>query len=446
LVVYSAKDGTEADDGLPGGTSPFTSAFLKFVEQPRLEVQFLFRKVRDEVIRTTGQQEPFMYGSLGGEEIFLTPSAPLPPLAQTDSKVSQIELVHWESVKDTKSIAELETFISEFPTSKLTSLAKVRLAALRAAVEPASKPGNGKPPTKPSVAKTETKPAVDGSGTGRARFIPSIVGGEVARLGDWPWLATIRHTNSAGSTTYHCYGAVIGRRWVLTNGLCTDKLTVTDQGAVSESGGARHLVEVVLGVDDLADVRERDVYKIAGFINHPAKSQVSNSPRLALLELAKDWWGPILGISPDAKFDGVADTMLRVAGFGGGYEGVGLRDVDQAARLNQVALPLVAQEICSSTYTVGIDNMSVCAGFPQGGADACQGSSGTPLVGYTSRGCAYQIGVMSWGKGCARPNAYSVSERVSAFKDWLKQHVTDLQIMTGEHLTTCRPIAPAGNP
>jgi carboxyl-terminal processing protease len=45
-----------------------------------LEINFVFRRVRDEVMKlTSGEQVPHVYGSLGGEPIYLKPSASLPP-------------------------------------------------------------------------------------------------------------------------------------------------------------------------------------------------------------------------------------------------------------------------------------------------------------------------------------------------------------------------------
>ena len=69
LVVYAAKDGTTASDG-SGDHSPFTTALLKHLETPGLEVTFLFRNVRDDVIAAThSEQQPFVYGSLSKEAI-----------------------------------------------------------------------------------------------------------------------------------------------------------------------------------------------------------------------------------------------------------------------------------------------------------------------------------------------------------------------------------------
>jgi uncharacterized caspase-like protein len=78
LVAYAAKHGTTALDG-DGANSPFTKALLGSLEVPNLEVNFLFRRVRDEVRASTQRrQEPFLYGSLGSEPLYFK-SAPRPP-------------------------------------------------------------------------------------------------------------------------------------------------------------------------------------------------------------------------------------------------------------------------------------------------------------------------------------------------------------------------------
>ena len=70
LVVYAAKHGQTALDGT-GANSPFVSALAKYLETPRLEINLLFRKVRDDVFKGTGKrQEPFTYGSLPAEEFY----------------------------------------------------------------------------------------------------------------------------------------------------------------------------------------------------------------------------------------------------------------------------------------------------------------------------------------------------------------------------------------
>jgi uncharacterized caspase-like protein len=70
LVAYAARDGELAEDGF-GPHSPFTEALLEHLEEPGLEIGLLFRKVRDAVLRRTGNaQEPFVYGSLPSEGLY----------------------------------------------------------------------------------------------------------------------------------------------------------------------------------------------------------------------------------------------------------------------------------------------------------------------------------------------------------------------------------------
>ena len=73
LVAYAAKHGSYALDG-SGSNSPFAEAVVNNLKVEGLEIGLFFRRVRDAVLVSTGRkQEPFTYGSLGGDEIFLAP-------------------------------------------------------------------------------------------------------------------------------------------------------------------------------------------------------------------------------------------------------------------------------------------------------------------------------------------------------------------------------------
>nr|WP_249809335.1 MULTISPECIES: caspase family protein [unclassified Bradyrhizobium] len=96
LIAYAARDGTTASDG-DGRNSPFTASLLRHIETPGLEISFLFRRVRDDVMAATRrEQQPFVYGSLSKEEIYLrapvasaqapVASAPAPADAAEDEK------------------------------------------------------------------------------------------------------------------------------------------------------------------------------------------------------------------------------------------------------------------------------------------------------------------------------------------------------------------------
>src|ERR1700736_670591 len=74
LIAYSAKAGSTALDG-DGKNSPFTIALANHLTTPGLDVRRAFGFVRDDVLKTTSyRQEPFVYGSLGGDDVPLVPA------------------------------------------------------------------------------------------------------------------------------------------------------------------------------------------------------------------------------------------------------------------------------------------------------------------------------------------------------------------------------------
>jgi uncharacterized caspase-like protein len=74
LIAYAAKAGAVASDG-DGQNSPFATALVKYIAEPGLDLRLAFGRVRDDVLKSTSnRQEPFVYGSLGGETIALVPA------------------------------------------------------------------------------------------------------------------------------------------------------------------------------------------------------------------------------------------------------------------------------------------------------------------------------------------------------------------------------------
>src|SRR6201990_3192142 len=92
LIAYSAKAGFTAQDG-DGSNSPFTVALSRHLTTPGLDVRRAFGFVRDDVLKTTNnKQEPFVYGSLGGDDVPLVPAkvaavAPAQPAPSAQAEV-----------------------------------------------------------------------------------------------------------------------------------------------------------------------------------------------------------------------------------------------------------------------------------------------------------------------------------------------------------------------
>ena len=148
LVAYAAKDGTTATDG-DGRNSPYTAALLRHLGTRGLEVSFVFRKVRDDVMAATGRrQQPFVYGSLSSKAIYLrapdaqsasAPAAAAPaqasaaPSAAASSSASRsVDVAVWESISRSNDGALFESFLRQFPQSPRGVEARARLAALQA--------------------------------------------------------------------------------------------------------------------------------------------------------------------------------------------------------------------------------------------------------------------------------------------------------------------------
>jgi hypothetical protein len=129
LIAYSAKAGSTALDG-DAKNSPFTLALAKHLTTPGLDVRKAFGFVRDEVLKTTGnRQEPFVYGSLGGDDVPLVAAkstAPPAPAsgAQADAR-ADYELALQIGNKDA-----LNAFIARYPDSYYADLARIRLASM----------------------------------------------------------------------------------------------------------------------------------------------------------------------------------------------------------------------------------------------------------------------------------------------------------------------------
>jgi uncharacterized caspase-like protein len=87
LVAYAAKAGAVASDG-DGQNSPFATALVKHITEPGLDLRLAFGRVRDDVMKNTAnRQEPFLYGSLGGQTMALVPQVAKPVDPEAEARV-----------------------------------------------------------------------------------------------------------------------------------------------------------------------------------------------------------------------------------------------------------------------------------------------------------------------------------------------------------------------
>jgi uncharacterized caspase-like protein len=137
LIAYSAKAGSTAADG-DGTNSPFTIALTHHLTTPGLDVRRAFGFVRDEVLKTTGnRQEPFVYGSLGGEDVPLVPAparaAPVAAAPATSALSAQAEARRdYELALQVGNKSALNAFLAQYPDGFYASLAKLQLEKIAA--------------------------------------------------------------------------------------------------------------------------------------------------------------------------------------------------------------------------------------------------------------------------------------------------------------------------
>jgi TPR repeat protein len=90
VVAYASTVGTTADDGNERN-SPFSSALIKHIETPGLEIGLMFRRVRDAVLAATkGEQQPFMNLSLPRTAVYFSPRTGTPQPASPTLSGSNI--------------------------------------------------------------------------------------------------------------------------------------------------------------------------------------------------------------------------------------------------------------------------------------------------------------------------------------------------------------------
>ena len=88
LIAFAAKGGSTAADG-DSKNSPFSTALASHLTTPGLDIRKALGLVRDDVLKATGEkQEPFVYGSLGGEDLALAPATAVAAMAVLENTTS----------------------------------------------------------------------------------------------------------------------------------------------------------------------------------------------------------------------------------------------------------------------------------------------------------------------------------------------------------------------
>ena len=272
-------------------------------------------------------------------------------------------------------------------------------------------------------------------GAGRERFACTapdrrvasrIVGGSMAPRGMAPWQVSLQSPLYGG---HFCGGSLISPSWVLTAAHCLEDMQREDLSVVHgsqslASGGERRFPDrLILHEGYVTAEQGKDIALVR-------LSEPFNPSRREIVQLQSR--------QLERAF-GVPGACAVVTGWGGLEATRGLPAKARSGRqsypdqLQAVDLPILDNVTCADIYgSNAITGGQVCAGYEQGVRDSCQGDSGGPLVVPGGPTVWTQIGVVSWGAGCARPRAYGVYTRVSAYIDWILDQTSRVGSQTEE--------------
>ena len=237
-------------------------------------------------------------------------------------------------------------------------------------------------------------------------FETKIIDGQKSDVDAWPFMTAIVSKGQSAFNGQFCGGSFIGDKYVLTAAHCIDEKNPEN-------------LDVIIGIHDLnLEATQGQRVAVKNIYAHEQYSTVTLNKDIAILELERSV--AATPVTLDASRDTLAENdSVTVMGWGN-QQSNPAEDSIYPNELFEVSLPVVNQATCKASggsYS-SIDESTLCAGYEDGGKDSCQGDSGGPLV-FDNNGIVTQVGVVSWGEGCAQPNKYGVYANVAHLKSWI---------------------------
>ncbi|XP_065368226.1 trypsin eta-like [Calliphora vicina] len=199
---------------------------------------------------------------------------------------------------------------------------------------------------------------------------------------------------------HYCSGTIYSNNVIITAASCVRNATTV------------HNFQVIAGTSKrTTSAKDGQVYLVEKITEHK-----QNSIDIALLHLTLD-----------IKFNGVTIAPVKLAtevprvgkkAIVAGWGQLNENEVNFEEDIKAVQVPIIDLSLCKETYFwTDVKDTEICAGYLNGGVDACQGDAGGPLLVDNE-----MVGIVSWGYGCARPNNPGVYTNVVALRNWIQQN------------------------
>ncbi|KAJ3654559.1 hypothetical protein Zmor_013738 [Zophobas morio] len=254
-----------------------------------------------------------------------------------------------------------------------------------------------------------------------------LMGGEPAKLGEFPWLARLMYKNNASNKIFGCSGFLISSKFVLTAAHCL------------ESEGLGPVFEVHLGEHNTktkVDCIEKNatcadkvkILRVNETIPHPSYNITSEDHHhdIGLIYLRKRV-KMTLYVSPICLID-----KLDFEPFEYWLSGWGKTKTENETSIKmKVSIPPYPHHNCTKKYSklkvpMKIIDKQLCAGG-QRNKDSCAGDSGGPLMLVVNGTRWFAAGVVSYGRRCGKEGWPAIYTNIMSYNDWIKNTMLKYQ-------------------
>ncbi|XP_046857350.1 serine protease hepsin-like [Xenia sp. Carnegie-2017] len=235
-----------------------------------------------------------------------------------------------------------------------------------------------------------------------------IVGGRESSPGTWPWQAMIRSKHRG----HICGATLVQKNWLVTAASCFDNYTK----CIKEW-------TVILGAHELNSSSNTKIGIEAIHIHpkyQPGKETHPGDYDIAILQMSSSARIP-RDIMPLCLPEKGFIQRCSITGWGRTSNSGSLSKV-----LREAYVDLVPLDKCNGekSYNGTINDRFVCAGFKEGGIDACHFDTGGPLTCPMKGGAWGLAGIVSWRQSCAQPHKYGLYTNVRKVQRWIEKIIT----------------------